>query len=164
LCGVSTMFGSHFFIGAHAFVGEMGALCFLWALVEIINRTEASLARARIAGVLGVALLFFSLVVGGYPYVTFYGPVAKPIIVKAGSMKWAHDVITEAKEHIAILIPIVALATTLSMFVARKEGTASAAYRNIAVLCGLVVVMVFSMAGMGFIISTAIRLSLPGGV
>ena len=52
----------HSLVGAHAFTGEFGALCFLWALVEVINRSEASLARARIAAVLGVIALFGMLV------------------------------------------------------------------------------------------------------
>jgi hypothetical protein len=157
------MFGIHIFIGVHALTGEMGALCFLWALVEIINRSDAGLARARVAGILGVVLLFLALAVAGYPYVTYYAPVEKPIL-QAGRLAWAHGVFTETKEHVAILIPLVALAATLSMFVAKKEKAASPAYRNIAILCGLVVLMGFAMAGMGFVISTAIRLSVPGGV
>jgi hypothetical protein len=157
------MFGIHLFVGTHAFAGEMGALCFLWALVEVINRSEASLARARFAGILGVILLFLGIAFAAYPYVTYYGSVEKPII-KAGHMPWAHDIFTEAKEHIAILIPIVGLVATLAMFAAKKEGLTSTAYGNIAILCGLVVVMGFAMAGMGFVISTAIRLSVPGGV
>ena len=99
------MSGTLFLMGAHAFLGEAGALCFLWALVEIYNRNEAGLARARIAGCLGVVLLFSSIIAATYPYVGHYGPVTKAVI-KAGPMPWGHDVIMEAKEHILIFIPI----------------------------------------------------------
>jgi hypothetical protein len=157
------MFGIFGLVGAHALLGEAGALCFLWALVEIINRSEASLARARIAGCLGVVLLFSSIIVVTYPYWVHYGPLTKPVI-KAGPMPWGHDLVMESKEHITILIPVLGLCTTIAMFVARKEGTVSAAYRYISMTCGLIVLMVFCMAGMGFIISTAVRLATGRGV
>ena len=151
------------FVGAHALIGEFGAVCFLWALVEIINRSEASLARARIAAVLGVIALFGTLVVIENAYVTHYGPAAKPLILK-GSMPWAHNLVMETKEHIALFIPIVALCATIALYHARTEGTGSPAYRYISMLCGLVVLMAFSMAGMGFIISAAVRVAVGGGV
>ena len=153
----------HTLVGAHAFIGEFGALCFLWALVEIINRSEASLARARIAAVLGVLALFGMLVAIENPYVTHYGPATKPVILK-GTIPWAHNLVMETKEHIALFIPIVALCATIALFHARSEGTASPAYRYISMLCGLVVLMAFLMAGMGYIISTAVRMAVGGGV
>jgi hypothetical protein len=157
------MFGFYTLVGAHAFMGEFGALCFLWALVEIINRSEASLARARIAAVLGVIALFGMLVDIENPYVTHYGPLDKPLILK-GPMPWAHNLVMETKEHIALFIPIVALCATIALFHARSEGTGSPAYRYISMLCGLVVLMAFLMAGMGFIITTGVRVAVGGGV
>ncbi len=153
----------HSLVGAHAFTGEFGALCFLWALVEVINRSEASLARARIAAVLGVIALFGMLVLVENPYVTHYGPAVKPVILK-GPIPWAHNLVMETKEHIALFIPIVALCATIALFHARSESTASPAYRYISMLCGLVVVMAFLMAAMGYVISTAVRMAVAGGV
>src|SRR5208283_1513891 len=153
----------HTLVGVHALIGEFGAVCFLWALVEIINRSEASLARARIAAVLGVIALFGMLVAIENPYVTHYGPATKPVILK-GTIPWAHNLVMETKEHIALFIPIVALCATIALFHARSEGTASPAYRYIGMLCGLVVLMAFTMAVMGFIISAAVRMAVGGGV
>ncbi|HMK36299.1 MAG TPA: hypothetical protein VK463_14590 [Desulfomonilaceae bacterium] len=157
------MSGIHLFAGAHAFLGEIGALCFLWALVEIINRSEASLARARFAGCLGVVLLFASLFAAGYPYLVHYGPLAKPAI-KAGPMPWGHEVVMEAKEHIFMFIPILALCVTISLHLAKRDGALSSVYRYIGFMCGVIVVMVFMMAGMGFIIATAVRVAVGRGV
>lgn len=157
------MSGLHLAVGAHTFLGEIGALCFLWALVEIINRTEPGLARARFAGCLGVVFLFAALIVAAFPYVTHYGPITKPAI-KAGPMPWGHDIVMESKEHIYIFVPILALCATISMFIAEREGAASSAYKHISMLCGLIVAMVFSMAGMGYIISTAVRVAVERGV
>jgi hypothetical protein len=147
----------------HAFLGELGGLCFLWALVEIINRSEAGLARARFAGCLGVVLLFLAVCTAGYPYVAHYGSAVKPVILK-GPMPWAHGVIMETKEHIFMFVPLLALCATIAMYVAKREGAASAAYRYISVLCGLIVLMVLAMAGMGFIISAAVRVTVGRGV
>jgi len=157
------MFGIFALVGAHAFLGEVGALCFLWALVEIINRSEASLARARIAGCLGVLFLFSSLIAVAYPYWVHYGPVTKSVIT-AGPMPWAHSLIMESKEHIAILIPVLGLCAAIAMFVARKEGTASPAYRYISIICALIVLMVLSLAGMGYTLSTAVVVTIGRGV
>jgi hypothetical protein len=157
------MSGLHLLVGAHAFLGELGALCFLWALVEIINRTDSSLARARLAGCLGVIFLFACLFAVTYPYVSHYGAVTKPVI-KGGPMRWGHGVVMETKEHIYMFVPILALCATLSMFVAKSEGVASSAYKRIGALCALVVMMVFAMAGMGYIISTAVRVAIGRGV
>jgi hypothetical protein len=150
-------------VGVHALLGEFGALCFLWALVEIMNRSEASLARARIASVLGVISLFGMLVAIADPYVAHYGSATKPVILK-GPMPWAHALVMETKEHIALFIPIVALCASIALYHARREGTASPAYRYISILCGLVVLMVFCMAGMGYIIATGVRVAVGGGV
>jgi hypothetical protein len=157
------MTGLHLSVGAHAFLGEMGALCFLWALVEIINRTEPGLARARLAGCLGVIFLFAGLFAAAYPYLTHYGPMTKPVI-KSGPMPWGHGVVMETKEHIYIFVPILALCATISMYIAKQEGAASSAYKYISALCVVIVATVFAMAGMGYIISTAVRVAVGRGV
>lgn len=48
---------------------------------------------------------------GGYYYVVQYGANVKPII-KAGAYPWAHTFFMEAKEHIFLLLPFLALAIT----------------------------------------------------
>lgn len=45
---------------------------------------------------------------GGYYYVVYYGTQVKPVI-KAGKYAWAHSVFMEAKEHIFLLLPFLAI-------------------------------------------------------
>ncbi|KKW40841.1 MAG: hypothetical protein UY91_C0033G0010, partial [Parcubacteria group bacterium GW2011_GWB1_55_9] len=44
----------HALIGLHAVLGELGALLFLWVLIEMLNPDESRLRRARLAALLGV--------------------------------------------------------------------------------------------------------------
>jgi len=57
-----------------------------------------------------IALILFltSWASGAYYYVIHYGKNVKPIIV-AGSYPWAHTFFMEAKEHVFLIIPFLAL-------------------------------------------------------
>jgi hypothetical protein len=147
-------------IGAHAGFGELGGLFFLWALVEIINHSPRGLERARIASGWGVAFIFLSWIAGGYYYVWHYGNVVKPIIL-SGSVAWAHKIILESKEHIFIFIPVLALAghrTIKGLEINEKTKLLTAAKW----LIGIIVLLCFTMAAMGFFVSLAVRLSSGG--
>jgi len=145
-------------IGAHAFLGEMGAVAFLWVLVEMLGEsTPNRIKRAKIAALIGVIAIFASWIVGGFYYVEFYGSNVKPLI-KDGPQPWAHSLITETKEHVFLFLPFLSLLVlgTLCKF---KEAIASNRQARISViiLSLLVVLIAFSMAGMGFLISSGFR-------
>lgn len=151
-------------IGIHAGLGEMGALAFLWVLVELLNPTESRLRRARIAAAIGTSFLLASWVTGGIYYLTDYQAVVKPVI-KAGPLPWAHSVITETKEHLFLFLPFLAVLVwgMLSRF--RGELVANRGLRFSVILCaGLIVLMAFSMAGMGYVISSGFRAALEAKV
>ena len=106
--------------------------------------------------------MFLSWIVGGYYYVAYYGSTVKPLI-KGGATPWVHYVIMETKEHVFIFIPLLAFCVALLL---RRQQTAEAQLarnRLTALLCVLIVVMAFSMAGLGFLISRAARPALGGG-
>ena len=150
----------HALIALHAAFGEIGALLFLWVLVEMLNSSESSLRRARLAALLGVLFLFGSWAVGGFYYVTDYGTAVKPII-KEGPLPWAHSVITETKEHLFLFIPFIALLVWGLLKRYRYEFMQNARARlAVMLLSGLTVLLAFSMAGMGFIISSGFRAAL----
>jgi len=54
-------------IGGHATLGEVGALMFLWVLVELLNPTTERLHRAR-----PVHVVIGSAIVGGVIIFLFY--------------------------------------------------------------------------------------------
>ena len=141
----------HTLIALHAALGEAGALAFLWVLVELLN---------RIAAFLGVLFLTASWVAGGFYYVTEYGAAVKPLI-KSGPLPWAHSVITETKEHVFLFLPFLAILAWGLLTRFRDEFMQNRDLRIATILvAGLVVLMAFAMAGMGFIISSGFRAAL----
>lgn len=150
----------HPLIALHAVLGEVGALAFLWVLVELLNPSESRLKRARLAALLGVLLFIGSWVVGGFYYVTEYGTAVKPLI-KSGPLPWAHSVITETKEHVFLFLPFLAISLWGLLRRFQNEFMQNRKLQIAALLlAGLVVLLAFSMAGMGFIISSGFRAAL----
>ncbi|OHB22482.1 MAG: hypothetical protein A2939_02900 [Parcubacteria group bacterium RIFCSPLOWO2_01_FULL_48_18] len=109
----------------------------------------------------GVILIFLSWITGGYYYLTDYQATVKAVI-KAGPYPWAHSVITETKEHVFIFLPFLAIVVwgTLKQYgndlIENKRDLA----RAIMILAGFIVLVAFSMAGMGYLISSGMRSAL----
>jgi len=150
----------HLLIGLHAGLGEVGALAFLWVLVELLSPNEARIKRAKIAALIGVVFLCLSWVSGGYYYLVHYGPSVKALI-KAGPTPWAHSVVTETKEHIFLFLPFLAI---LAWGMLKHYGNSIIENRDarvaVVIIAGLVVAIAFSMAGMGYLISSGFRSAL----
>jgi hypothetical protein len=150
----------HILIGLHAVFGEIGALAFLWVLVELLSPTESRVRRATTVALIGILFLVLAWVVGGYYYLTDYGALVKPVI-KAGPLPWAHSVITETKEHVFLFLPFLSFAVWGAL---KRYGDEIVHNRKLSVailiLAGLIVLIAFSMAGMGFIISSGFRAAL----
>jgi hypothetical protein len=153
-----------FLIGAHAFLGEAGALMFLWVLVELLNPSPERLRRARIVSMLGTFFLIAAWVVGGYYYVKIYGAEIKPII-KGGPMPWAHSIVTETKEHVFLFLPFLAfLAAGMISSVGEKLAENKRLKVALITLCGLIVLFAFAMAALGVTISSGFRSALESKV
>ena len=150
----------HLLIGIHAAMGEAGALAFLWVLIELLNPSESRLRRARIAAALGTLLLVGAWFVGGFYYVTEYAAVVKPII-KGGPLPWTHEVITETKEHVFLFLPFFLILVWGLLSRYRNELMQNRNIRvAVIILSGLIVLMAFAIAGMGFMISSGFRAAL----
>tara|TARA_Y100000310_G_scaffold57550_1_gene52811 strand:+ start:434 stop:913 length:480 start_codon:yes stop_codon:yes gene_type:complete len=152
-------------VGIHLSVGEIGVFAFLWALIELLEPTKSRIKRAKIATLIGSIFLFLSWFTGGYYYLSEYGSAIKPLI-KAGASPWAHKIVMEIKEHVFLFIPFLALLT--HGIIKNKEKELIKGNKNIKkwiiLLCALVVLMGFSMAFMGYLISSAARDALALGV
>lgn len=154
----------HFLIAFHAVLGEVGALAFLWVLVEMLDPNESRLRRARFAATLGLVCLIGSWFAGGLHYLTDYATAVKPLI-KSGPTPWAHGVITETKEHVFLFLPFLAVLAwslvnrDLSEFMSNVKLK-----RSTLLVAGLIVLLAFAMAGMGFIISSGFRAALEAKV
>lgn len=154
----------HILIGLHAALGEVGALAFLWILVELLNPNESRLRRARIAALFGVLFLIGAWVTGGFYYVTEYGAAVKPII-KEGPLPWAHSVVTETKEHVFLFIPFLAILAWGLLSRYKNELMQNRRARvAIILIAAMISLLAFAMAGMGFIISSGFRAALEASI
>ena len=148
----------------HAIVAELGLFAFLWVLVELLNPTEARIARAKIAATFGVACLFTAWVVGGFYYVEVYGSQIKPTI-KASDAKWVHSIVMEVKEHVFLFLPVLATLTAALIHKHDKELINERDARlTIVLLAGLIFLLGFSIAGMGVVIASGYRFALEAGL
>jgi predicted RND superfamily exporter protein len=151
-------------IGFHAFLGEFAVFAFFWVFVELFNKNITNTKRIQTIAGIGVALLLLSWIVGGFYYTTIYGPTVKPVIL-AGPQPWAHDVFTETKEHVFLLLPFLGSMVFLMLrFVGDGLARDAKSRRAIQLLALLVVLIGLSMAGMGYMISTGARAALEAGV
>ncbi len=149
-------------IGVHAFLGELGLVCFIWVFVEMLNPTPSRLKRAKIASFLGVVLFFASWIVGGYYYSTDYGSLVKPVI-KAGPQPWAHSIITEVKEHVFLFLPFLAILnyTLIIRFSSYLKDQKDERVRKAVLYLSVLILFVGALMGaMGYLISSGYRAAL----
>lgn len=151
------------YILLHAGLGDLGSLCFLWIVVELINGSQQGFKRARAVSLTGLILLMASWIVGGYYYVVTYGNVVKPVIV-GSAYAWAHGIVMEAKEHIFLLIPLMAAVVVIALFSIKGfKEIAEKPRMALGMLSALVFLTGFSMALMGFLIAVGARAALAAG-
>lgn len=148
--------------GLHIAFGELGLVCIVWALAEVAwGASGRGVLRTKIASLTGTILIFAHWLVSGIYYVGHYGPEVKPVI-KAGPWPWAHAVFMEAKEHIFLFLPFLAL---LILFLVWKHGDKLKEERGLRFsifAVGSVAICVFAiMMISGFLISSGYRIAIP---
>jgi hypothetical protein len=125
--------------------------------MEIRYSTDRSLTRVRIASYFATLLLTAGCWIGGgYNYLTSYGSQVKPVIL-AGPYPWAHEVVMEAKEHVFVFLPIIALALSITLSALDRDVFLSDdnLRRSLTVIAFLALFMVLLIFLMGAIISNA---------
>ncbi|MFQ5837999.1 MAG: hypothetical protein ACE5HJ_04375 [Thermoplasmata archaeon] len=147
----------HPLIAVHAALGELAGFAFLWAFVESLGPSPERIKRAQLASVLGLVFVVASWLTGGYYYVSYYGANVKPII-KVGPTPWAHLIFMETKEHVFLFLPfLAATATALILTYGPRFHENASARKGFLVLAGLNVLMVLTVAAMGFIVTSGYR-------
>jgi hypothetical protein len=139
----------------HPATGGLATLTALWVFVDTLNANEASLARAQKASILCAVLMWLTYFLGGYWYVVYYA--ADKAIIKAGPWPFGHDFFMEVKEHVFLML--ILLATYLP--IAASDLTSGKAARKVVLwVSGLIVPTALSMEGSGAIISIAVKVGL----
>lgn len=147
-------------IGLHAGLGEIGALMFFWAFIELLGGQTRNVQRARLAVLLGTVFLVGAWLVGGFYYVEIYGSEVKPFI-KEGPLPWAHGVAMETKEHVFLFLPFLGV---FAWGLMQRLGHVMDSDRQARVAAlyatGAVVILSGAMALTGFLISSSFRSAL----
>jgi len=156
----------HYLLMVHVGFGELTGICFLIVAIETFNRTDKGLARAKIGAAAGAFAAVISWLVGGYYYVVHYGTKVKPVLIAQDStLKWAHKIVIEFKEHIFLFIPILAAAALIFYLKTATWGDVdSKTLDRAGYLSVTLFLLSFLMAGLGAVVSMAARLLLGGGI
>lgn len=142
-------------IGLHLGAAIIGIDAFLWLLGEVIAGAGSG-RRRIIAAYVGISGFALAWIIGGYYYVTYYGPLVKPVI-KAGNAPWAHGIAMEAKEHVFLFAIPLAVTILLLARVGENELKSLKLRKGMIGLIAILVGLGFSVGAFGFIISAAAR-------
>ncbi|MEW5774899.1 MAG: hypothetical protein AB1916_15385 [Thermodesulfobacteriota bacterium] len=142
---------------SHALLGVLFIFTSVWFFVEALNATPENQARIRAAARLAAALMWLTYLAGGWWYVLHYG-ADKALILK-GPWPFAHEFFMETKEH--VLLMIVLLATYLPLATAGVDLSQNRSARTLALwVAALMVGLGLAMDGAGAIISLGAKLAL----
>jgi hypothetical protein len=128
----------------------------LWVFVDTLNVSEASLSRIKNISILCAVLMWLTYIIGGYWYVVYYAP--DKAIIKAGPWPFAHGFFMETKEHVFLMLLL--LATYLPIAASGNLVASKAARKVVLWVAGLIVPISLSMEGSGAIISIGVKIGL----
>jgi hypothetical protein len=140
----------------HPATGGLATLAALWVFVDTLNVSSTSEARIKNISLICAGLMWLTYFLGGYLYVLFYA--ADKAIIKAGPWAFGHDFFMEVKEHVFLMLLL--LATYLPIAAFDSLGTNKAARKIVLWVSGLIVPISLSMEGSGAIISVAVKIGL----
>ncbi|MCL4385393.1 MAG: hypothetical protein M1326_03665 [Cyanobacteria bacterium] len=157
---IAVLVSSRWIVILHAALGEIGALSFLWVLMELINKQEKSYIRAKWISLSGVILFFINWFLSGINYVMHYKNSVEPAI-KNTNLVWVNNIIMDIKLHVFIFIPILALFLFLIILsFPRWSSDLKIPRKPIYALCILIVFLGFIMVSFGYIVSASVRANL----
>ncbi len=147
----------------HIALGELTGLAALWIIVEMLEKPSVSrLNRALAASLILAVAAWLSYLVGGYYYVTSYGPVKA--VIKEGPWSWAHGIFMEVKEHIFLVGPYIAVALLSLVYAFRQEiAEIKELRKTLIILLAALFVGVAVILGFGVMVSTGYRVALATG-
>jgi hypothetical protein len=140
----------------HPALGGLAMLCSLWVFVDTLNVSEASLARIKNISILCAILMWLTYIIGGFWYVAYYAP--DKAVIKAGPWPFAHGFFMETKEHVFLMLLL--LATYLPIAASGNLVASKAARKVVLWVAGLIVPISLSMEGSGAIISIGVKIGL----
>lgn len=140
----------------HVMLGLVGIIASYAAWMALLKKTP-SLRILKISALLATVSLFGAWIAGGIYYVVHYGTAVKPRIL-AGNYAWVHQIVTEAKEHMFLLLPFAALAMAAVIYRSGDRLAIDERMRwGVTFLAGVITVIAVIVALAGIVISGAAR-------
>ncbi|MBI3956531.1 MAG: hypothetical protein HY340_00890 [Candidatus Kerfeldbacteria bacterium] len=140
----------------HVLTGLGGVIASYAAWIGLLKKTPRIDGLQR-WGVVALLSYVASWLTGGYYYVVYYGSKVKPVIL-AGKYSWAHTVLTEAKEHFFLFLPLLAAVLLIVLITHRDRiGTDPKLKRPLVYLAALATAIGTAAAVLGVFISGAYR-------
>jgi|SRR3989344_2848836 len=138
----------------HVVLGLVGLGAIYFTFMQVIRREPpwGIAVKASWTALFGFLL---SWITGAYYYVVYYGVEVKPRIVE-GEFPWAHQVFMEAKEHVFLLIPFLAVVVLLAVYALREHENPALKSATSALIATALVLGVF-VAAAGIIVSGGVR-------
>ncbi len=140
----------------HVFFGVACILASVWVFVDTLNANEANLPRIRWMSRAAAGCMWMSFLCGGYWYVVHY-PADKAMILK-GPWPFAHGFFMETKEHLVILLLL--LASYLPIAATNPLAASKAARRLVLWVAGLIPLLGLLMEGEGAVIALGVKMAL----
>src|ERR1700744_4945683 len=97
---------SEIILMGHVLFGVACIITTVWVFVDVLNVNAANQLRIKWMSRAGAFFMWLAFIAGGYWYVVFY-PADKAIILK-GPWPFAHNYFMETKEHLVILLLMLA--------------------------------------------------------
>lgn len=141
---------------AHVVFGVGCLLAAVWLFVDVLNASEANLLRIRRVSWAAAGFMWVAFVIAGYWYVVSYH--ADKAIILHGPWPFAHSFFMETKEHLVILLLL--LATYLPIAAAADLAANPAARRVVLWVAGLTVLLALVTEGDGGIIALGVKVGL----
>jgi len=146
----------HYLLLMHPVTGGLATLAALWIFVDTLNAGESSVSRIKNVSLLCAVLMWLTYFLGGYFYVVYYG--VDKTFIKAGPWAFGHNFFMEAKEHIFLILLM--LATYLPIAANNYIPSNKSVRKIILWVTGLIVPASLAMEGSGAIISVAVKVAL----
>lgn len=146
-----------FIMMSHVVFGVFAILFAVALCVDVLNVSEANLARMKKLSLLVALCVIVSYVIGGYWYVLYYGEHRD--IIKAGSWPWAHTYFMEVKEHLFFIMLILSIYLPIAVY-GSTPFTGKKTKRFILGICVLIVLLGLFMEVSGGIISKGVTMGL----
>jgi hypothetical protein len=141
---------------AHVSLGMLCLLGSVWICVDVLNANSSNLIRIRRMSVSVAVVMWLTIFLAGGWYIYQYAPDKK--IILHGPWPAAHDLFMETKEHVVIVLWILA---TFLPIAARNDLAGNREARKLMLYASaLTAVLALAADGMGGVIAMGVKMGL----